>query len=200
MSLDAKLKPESVAPEPYAVEASFSRHEQGSDLVLPLGARVTLGDRLFLEFKASRDLHLYVVNEDERGAAFLLFPLPGQGTSNPLSGGTRHRIPGPRDGQAVYWQVTSQGGRERFLLVASPQPVPEVEAEIAALERPQFGQLVATPLETGVLERIRGLGGLASGSARSPSEPGRLARLAQRLTAQPEIAHGAWIRQFELEN
>lgn len=189
------------ASAPYAVQAAFHRHEQGADVDLLPGARVAPGDRLFLEFQASSSVYLYVVNEDERGAAFLLFPLPGQGLSNPLPADTLHRLPGLRDGQPVYWQVTSRGGRERFLLVANPEPLPEVEAEVAALEQPSFGQtILASPLETGVVERLRGLGGLAAGGSRTAGEPGRLERLALRLASRPETIQGAWIRQFDLEN
>ena len=77
------------------------------------------GDRLHLEFEASRDLYLYVMEEDDRGEAYVLYPLPGSGATNPLAGGRMHRLPPARDGRAYSWGVSSVGGTEHLLIIAA---------------------------------------------------------------------------------
>ena len=42
------------------------------------------GDALSLQVQTSVPMYFYVVNEDERGNSFLLFPLPGQALQNPF--------------------------------------------------------------------------------------------------------------------
>jgi hypothetical protein len=92
------------------------------DAVSPLrpGERLNPGDKLYLRLKTSVAAHVYIVNEDDRGESYLLFPLPNQSLQNPLPGGRDNRLPGVRDGREMYWQVTSAGGREHFLISSAP--------------------------------------------------------------------------------
>lgn len=190
---ESRSLPESQA---YVVEASFFRDAAGVSLPLPAGARVSPGDRLSLEFKASRDLHLYVLNEDERGNAYLLFPLPGQRLTNPLPAEKLHHVPGDEEGQKTFWQVTSEGGREHFLLIASPTPLKDVEAAIAGIPVAEADRPVA--MNASVLEQLRGLGGLVRSRPGRANEPSRLRDVVRLLRAKPETIEGAWIRQFDL--
>lgn len=89
---------------------------------LAQGDRVSPGDMLALEFSATRPAYLYVVNEDDRGEAYLLFPQAVYDTRNPLAAGETHRLPGPVRGESQAWGVSSAGGHEHFLVVASPEP------------------------------------------------------------------------------
>ena len=57
------------------------------------------GDRLSLQVISSVPTYVYVVNEDDRGESYLLFPLPGLRAMNPLTAGTRHEIPGTVNGE-----------------------------------------------------------------------------------------------------
>src|SRR5262245_27083147 len=101
----------------YSVEASlFRRSPEATERLVP-GERVAPGDELFMEIKGSRRLYAYVINEDDQGKAFLLFPLPGTEFSNPLAAGRSRRLPGNREGKDVFWQVTSAGGEEHFLVI-----------------------------------------------------------------------------------
>lgn len=185
----------------YTVEATFFKSVGGEAQTLLPGAPVELGDKLFLEFQASTAVHFYVVNEDERGSAYLLFPLPGQELRNPLPAGERLRIPGTRQGQPLFWQVTSQGGREHFLLLASPTRLVDLEADLLTLERAESERpLLASPLDAAVVSRLRGVGGLAAGATPERLAPGRLSELAHRLASRPETVSGIWIRQLTLEN
>jgi hypothetical protein len=58
------------------------------DAASPLrpGDRLNPGDKLYLQVKTSVAAHVYIVNEDDRGESYLLFPLPNQSLQNPLPG------------------------------------------------------------------------------------------------------------------
>ena len=84
------------------------------------------GDRLNVQLDLAAESHVYVFNEDEKGELFVLFPLPGLAPQNPVPAG-RHRLPGTLDGRSQSWEVTSAGGRERFLIVGSASKVAELE-------------------------------------------------------------------------
>jgi hypothetical protein len=96
----------------YQVEAAFYRHQGGADVRLQSGARVAPGDELSLRIQSSVPVYVYVVNEDDRGASYLLFPLPDQQLTNPLAAGARHEIPGMVNGERIRWAVDTAGGRE----------------------------------------------------------------------------------------
>ena len=109
---------------------------------------------------------MFVVNEDDLGEAYLLFPLPGQGLSNPLPARQRHEIPGVVNGERVTWTVTSAGGREHFLIFASPEsPSPVFDRIFATLPHPTADR-PAAPLSTDLAGALRGVGGLAKAPAR----------------------------------
>ena len=82
------------SPTPYQIEAAFYREQGGEAVRLQAGARVAPGDRMSLRVLSSIPTYLYIVNEDDRGESYLLFPLPGQALSNPLPAGTASRDPG----------------------------------------------------------------------------------------------------------
>ena len=181
------------------VDAVLYREANGTAEVLSSGAGVTPGDRLFLEVEAPEPLHVYVLNEDDRGNRYVLFPLDGLDADNPLSAGARHRLPGRRGGVAQSWEVSSAGGREAFLVVASRRALPELERDLASFEaadptrQPEAN--VAGPDESGQ----RGIGGLtpatgAAGRARS------LDLLAARIAERQQTERGLWLRQLELFN
>jgi hypothetical protein len=187
----------------YAVEASLYRiASDGKRERLAPGAKLVIGDRLTLSFRSSRSVHLYVINEDEAGNAYALFPLPDLATSNPLSAGALHELPGrERDGTRTRsWQVTSAGGREHLLLLASPTRLVEFEAEMSALARPLPGQ-AALHLSPTARMRLRGIGGLGDAPPPAASRSAdRIFDLARELASQKETVTGVWLRQIVLEN
>ena len=107
------------------------------------GDRVRPGDLLSFQVQVSVPTYVYVVNEDDEGASFLMFPLPGQSVVNPLSPGRRHRIPGISEGQQLSWQVSTAGRREHFLLFASRERSPEFETIVSTLPLPLLNKPVA---------------------------------------------------------
>ncbi len=184
-------------PASYSVRATLHRKQGGGAELLAPGARVAPGDEIFMELESSRDLFVYVVTEDERGEQYLLFPLPGLRPANPLPRGGPHRLPGTSNGEQGYWQVTSAGGREHFLIVASPKALQEFEAVVATLARPQPGVLAAHLSGEAAL-RLRGIGGLTTDGTGAGAP--RIPELAPQGALSEESARGVWMRRISLEN
>jgi serine/threonine protein kinase len=185
----------------YTIDATFYRIDAGTETPLTSGNRIRPGDHLALTLHASRDVFVYVVNEDGLGETTLLFPLAGQQVGNPLPGGRRHRLPGLVDGQDNDWQVTTASGDEHFLLFVSPTRLDAVERTLAALPRATRGMRVIPPtLSEGVLGTFRGVGGLAPARPGSLATKSRLSEITQQLRAQPEQVDGVWVRQLTLDN
>lgn len=186
----------------YRIEAAFYRDEAGRDVRLGPGARVVPGDRLSLQVSSSVPTYVYVINEDDRGESFLLFPLPGLRAANPLPANTRHAIPGTAGGERVYWTVSSAGGREHFLIFASPQPLsPAFQRLFDALPRPSADAAITPrPMSADMVGALRGVGGLAKGPATTAPGPGLRAEFGAPLPDQEETARGVWVRQLTLDN
>jgi eukaryotic-like serine/threonine-protein kinase len=186
----------------FAVDATLYRKgPAGDDPLLP-GSVVHPGDRLYLEVQGNRDLHLYVLDEDERGHAFVLYPLPGASPTNPLPPGAKHRIPESANGNGLTWEVDTAGGQETLLLVASIDPLPDLEAEIHALPSPTAEGSPSLPGETAPSgKRLRGIGRLREEPAPpSGDAAGRLAALARDLGTDRDRAGRIWVREIRLEN
>lgn len=186
-------------PPIYRIDTALYRRRAGGEARLRPGDRVAPGDELFARLRVSAPTYVYIVNEDDRGESFLLFPLPGQAVENPIGAGARIRVPGTRD-EDTTWQITSAGGREHFLIFASSERLQAFEELFAALPRPTFGKPVtSSKLSEGALGKLRGVGGLTAPPAAQPG-----ARLASIFTSPlgdgEETAHGLWVRQLTVEN
>lgn len=208
---DSTAPTEGPARSTVATEGTTSTYTASARMfrVLPGGQRerlesgdhLSVGDHVGLEFEASRSVHVYVINEDATGGAFVLFPLPYLEPRNPLPAG-RVSLPGISDGEPQYWVASSAGGRERLLLLASPEPLADFEAEMAKLPRPAAGE-AAIPLPSAARERLRSLGRLGTSPPGTvPPRPAatRLFEMAKELSAELEVVDGVWIRQFAFEN
>jgi hypothetical protein len=132
------VPPVTRAPQPmpsseYRIRAAFYQVDERGRQPKASGARLRLGDALELDLHLSRDASVYVVNEDDQGVPWLLFPLPGANLRNPLRGGQTHTLPGPNGIQPVQWEIDSHGGRERFFVIVIPETDPTLQAAIARL-------------------------------------------------------------------
>src|SRR4029079_358646 len=140
----------------YEIDVAFYRMGRNGEGELAPGARLAPGDELFLKFQASVPINLYVVNEDDKGDSFLLFPLPGQRQTNPIQASQQVMVPG-----TTRWRVTSAGGHEHFLVFASPDRLESFEQAFASLPSPQENVPVVTAhLEPKTIDQLRGVGGL----------------------------------------
>ncbi len=215
LALIAVIRGFGVAGE-YEIRAQLQRVGAGGQRAALLsGDAVGVGDFLALELEGSRPLHVYVLSEDARGESYLLFPLPGSSEINPLGGGAGHELPGRVAGQPIYWQVSSDGGEERILVVASPEPQEELEREISLLPAPRAESAapVFAELSEPTVRRLRGIGWLgtptessanseASSGASTTSRPtptGAVDRI-RAIAHQTETTRGVYLREITLTN
>ncbi len=182
--------------KPIVTEARLMLDATDGPVVLEDGASIAPGDRIYLEIEAEAPVHVYVANEDETGAVFTLFPVPGLDIENPIPAG-RHRLPGTINGAANDWQVTSAGGTETFLVVAAPKPVPEIEQRIAAWAVASANRAVNRSREEG--PTLRGVGGL-SAAPTTGTEGTRLSELQRRLDEIEKDGQILWSRRIALRS
>jgi hypothetical protein len=144
---------------------------------------------------------VYVINRDEAGQSYLLFPLEGYLPKNPIPLSQVNHLPGSRNGQLHYWEVSSAGGREHFFVYVTPQRLVEFEQLLATLPRAELGRSVnSVPLSTSAIGLLRGVGGIRSADGTSPSSIGtELADLAL-LSETNETTSGVWARKVIFEN
>jgi hypothetical protein len=175
------------------VEAAVYRVDSGGPVRLGGGERVRPGNRLFLQIKASVPAHVYVVNEDDEGRVYLLFPLSGYTDANPLPPGQSHHLPGVRDGVEHYWQVTSAGGQEHFLIFVSPTPLTAFEKSFAEFPRAsEDTPVVSTAIG---LNALRGIGGIAAATTPRTDQP-LFEQYQTPLPTTSETTTGPWVRQL----
>lgn len=181
------------------VEAALYREVSGRAELVVSGDRVTPGDRLFLEVESGESVHMYVLNEDDGGHRYVLFPLAGLDGVNPLPAGVRHRLPGRREGVPQAWEVSNAGGREAFLVVAARLPLPELDRELGSFEAADPARRAQVRQPAAEDPGLRGVGGLAASSTET-GETRALDRLAARLAARQRADGSVWVQQLELSN
>ena len=182
--------------------ASLLRWSSGRENPLPSGARVVPGDTLTLAIEGSDPMYAYVLDEDTKGDVFVLFPIAGLDLTNPLQKGVRHRLPGTRRGTPTGWQVTSGGGREYVMVLASRRPLETLEREIASFARANpNGPVGYGKVDPDAIERLRGIGRVveftAPGRERSPR---RLNEIVRGLVEGRRGPDDPWVWSIELEN
>jgi serine/threonine protein kinase len=185
----------------YSVRASLFRHTPDGSLLIASGARVAPGDELFMTFESSADLNVYILNEDDLGGVFVLFPLQGVDLENPLPAGSVYRLPGRRRGTDFNWQVSSAGGEEHLLIIASTEPIRQIEQLFEGLAQATLSERDYVVVPETVIAELRGIGGLVeTGSYELPSPSGRLFAHVRSIAEEPESVKGVWMRQINLEN
>jgi len=196
----ASGSPATAVESAYQIDTALYRVRGTSEQRLRPGERVAPGDGLFVKVRVSTPTYVYIVNEDDQGESFLLFPQPGQTIANPVPAGKTNRIPGTSGNAEFDWQVSSVGGREHFLIFASPERVPALEDVFAALPRPELGRTPRSQrLPEEAILRLRGVGGL---TAKAPE--GKTAKLSPIFSTPlgdaEETARGLWVRQLTIDN
>ncbi|MGQ0721155.1 MAG: serine/threonine-protein kinase [Candidatus Eiseniibacteriota bacterium] len=193
------LRGEATPPPALVADARWLRASAWEPLVS--GDPVRVGDVLHLRLDPARDCHVYVLNADDRGALALLFPLPGLTLSNPVSAGREVDLPGSFAGRAepLGWVVGTEGGTERFLVVAAEAPLREFERALERLPRPAPGAL-AVPLPPGSgVDLYRGITSLARLPAPAESHPGDDVFATARMLA--DAAPGRiWLHELTLRH
>ncbi len=187
-------------PLSASVESTLWRAGVSADQPLTTGERVQPGDRMFLEVKNAVPIHVYVINLDREGHGYVLFPIPGAQVGNPLPPGASHRLPGDTTWEYDSWEVSSAGGRETFLVVASRRPLERLESALALL-RPATAE---GPQELGesLSESLRGVGILSRTGTPDGASRGAAAVSAalRALTSSPLSRQDLFVQEIVLEN
>jgi serine/threonine-protein kinase len=183
----------------YRVDAAVYREVDGVDQKLEPGTRLSIGDRLTLHLHMSVPAYVYVVNEDEMGDSYLLFPIKERTDINPLPGGTAHRLPS-RAKERLSWQVTSAGIREHFLIFVSPEPSPTFDRLFSSLPAPEPDAPLAVKIPGAMVDTLRGVGGLVSSPVHADKGMRYVPAYSTALPPGEETAHGLWVRQIAFEN
>jgi hypothetical protein len=193
---------ESVAPAALEASAKLFRVGAQGDERLLSGARIGPGDHLQMEFQSPERVYLYVLDQDQAGHAFVLFPAPGLDGGNPLAGGAQHRLPGTQGGKTATWEVSSPGGKEQVLAIAARAPLKELEREIARFPRASASQpVVYGRVSDSTLLAVRGIGriGVVDGAPASAGKPG-FARALRQIPGSGSSTGGVWTWTIEMEN
>lgn len=157
-------------PVALTADVVLLRVAAGREEALTSGARIQPGDNLAMTVQGTSRMHFYVLDEDASGEVNVLYPLPGLEPANPLPPGRQIHLPGRRGDSTFTWHVTSAGGRESVIALASRDPLRELEQAIAGLPRAEVGRPVR--IDRRDVLRLRGIGGLASRRDSIPAETG----------------------------
>ncbi|MGH7723953.1 MAG: protein kinase domain-containing protein [Candidatus Eiseniibacteriota bacterium] len=142
-------------PSPLDVRAIFVRERDGQGIFTLDGDVIVPEDGLTVEILGSDSMHVYVVERNTAGAAFLLFPAPDLDRRNPLAGGTSHRLPGSRRGRAHQWSLTGRPGEATLIAYASRTPIPDLEAARLKADATGSAELVTDqPIADRTLEHV----------------------------------------------
>jgi serine/threonine-protein kinase len=190
-----------VDPASYEIGAKFHVMKASQGTLLKAGDRLKPGDRLFLTVESSRPVYVYVINQDERGQSYLLFPLSGYNVTNPLAGGFLNRLPGARGTEEIFWMVDSVGEREHFFVFASPDKLDQFEQRLAALPRPALDKPVTSVLlPKEAIGMLRSVGALAKSEAAPAASNSDEFDFATPLKESPETTRGFWAREIVFTN
>lgn len=195
---------QSVPVSPLEVKAGLFCRRDGKKELLSATDTITPGDQLFMEVQTDEKVHVYVINEDTEGAFFVLFPLPDLDTSNPLAASNTHRLPGRRNGAVQDWQVTTAGGTETFMVIASREPLDHLEADLndaPAAAHQTSGETTHRVDLTNNVGLTRGVGGIIEAHNAAEGEVfSRLDTLYKQLREQQQNDHDVWVTRFVLAN
>ena len=147
-----------------------------------------------MEIESSRTLYVYVISYDDLGEQYLLFPMNSSDIKNPLPHNEKIRLPGTRNGMQLVWNVTSSGGREHVVVIASPKQLKEFEGAIEVLNTPGYARL---PIDA--TRRLRGIGGIGEHPLPHGNlKPTDLFRDVAKLASASKLTRGPWVRQIDL--
>jgi hypothetical protein len=181
--------------ESYEIEAAFFRKSTNGEERLAADSRLRLNDEIHLAVQTSAPAYLYVVNEDDKGEAFLLFPQSDMNLTNPVAPNRQLRLPG-----AHNWAVNSAGGKEHFIVFSSKAPVPALEEAFKRLPSPKIAAASrGEPLRPEILDNLRSVGTLIPVRQRSNTGSHFRDVFNEPLVGR-ETVTGLWARQLTLDN
>jgi hypothetical protein len=191
---------------PLRIDAQILRsRDQGAwtkldDAAIASHDAVRIGDRLMLAFDADRKTYVYVINWDDQGRAYLLFPMQGSELRNPLEAGDQHLLPGEVRGEPFAWEVSSAGGREHFAVVASRDRLAEFERLVGGLESVSVEE--QKELSPSAFEGLlRGVGRATSFQGTQSVRPEEILQALDReIQSDPDMKRRVALRVFTVQS
>jgi hypothetical protein len=131
-----------------SVQVEVSRLAAGGEQPIAPCAALAAGDQLLMRLKSNHEVFVYVLTQTEaEPRVTTLFPAGGD-LQNPLAGNAELTLPGTFDGEPRYWPVRDSDRRERLLVVAARQPLPELEKRLVDERLARDHAMPAAPSET----------------------------------------------------
>jgi eukaryotic-like serine/threonine-protein kinase len=123
------------AAPPWQARAELYRETAGERVKLESGSKLSVGDKIDLEFESNRPSSVYVFDADERDKATVLFPIANMDITNPLPVGRVVMLPGRIGQQKIVWSVNSDAAGEEIVVVAVSGSVELIDKTIAPWPR-----------------------------------------------------------------
>ena len=128
----------------------YYEDEQGKLQYLTEGSVLHSGDAYALYVRPSDDCYLYIIQVDDLGCSYRLFPNEEYHTQvNPLKAGEDHWIPNTEE----YFVLDETTGKERFYLFASLDQIVELE-EASTLQHADFDRVLKIMGVAGLKQKI----------------------------------------------
>ncbi len=126
-----------LSPPAWETTVQFLRVEALGNVDIAANSTLHVGDRLRLSVRSSRDVYVYVLNEDDAGNATLLFPDAGE-PHTPVHANTALTLPGG-ERKTLAWEVTADSPREEFVVIAATEPQTNLESVLSTWKRAESG-------------------------------------------------------------
>jgi hypothetical protein len=193
--------PPPVTRSELTATASLQRHTAAGEEAIAGGSRIRPGDQLSMTLRGSDSMYVYVLDKDRTGEVFVLFPIPGLQPANPMVPAVEHRLPGSIGDRRIYWRVTSTGGTDSIIAIASRGPLEAWERLIQRFPRARRGMPVQpNRVSSEAIGTLRGIGGLAEETPGHAAAARSLGDAIHDLEDRRVRTGDVWIWTTELSN
>jgi serine/threonine protein kinase len=189
-------------PPPLTANVSLFRRYKGQNVPLSsTGGKIAPGDRIAMEVRGTEPMYLYVLDDDRENSPFVLFPIRGLETTNPLKAGVLHQLPGRMNDGLFFWIVDRPAANERVVAIASREPLDELEKVVAALPPAKRGRPVHyARVSDEALIHLRSIGGLEAEPLQPEKNRGLLDEAIRGLNERVNQKGDIWIWEANLQN
>jgi hypothetical protein len=160
----------------------YYEDENGKLQYISEGTVLHSGDAYALFVKPGNDCYLYVLQVDDLGRSFRLFPNKEYKTGlNPLKAGEDYWIPN----MVQYFVMDETTGKERFYLFASSEPIVELEGN-PELKQADLKRVVKTMGVGGLKDKVN------TYQVEPPKKQVQVAEVKKKLQAEGAFVWETW--------
>jgi Domain of unknown function (DUF4384) len=147
-----------------SMNASLPESAGGGETTVFPGAPLPTKSRVYFEVDVSKEAHVYIFQKSPSGEVTVLFPNSAIGTSNPLPGGQRARIP---SGDKRFVLNDKDIGVENVFVAVSREPIANLDASLRRVASEQISSIK----DDNLLQSFTTIEPAATTAAASPSKP-----------------------------